>query len=145
MRVYRVAHSTERDGGGFPTGPYTSSPSALPDEATEALWYMGFAHSDDEHPAPEDDSQLGDMRAHDRCGFDSLGALYRWFDGFISTLITCGFRVWVYEVRAARVGKHGQALFDRRDAVLVRNEPLTLSAQLELFEIGAPHGADSGA
>lgn len=121
MLIYRVAHEvlTYED---FPSGPYHSA--SLPFELCQSVsWVLVKAHGDCErHLPPQWDSLLDRIEADERCGFDSLEALYKWFEGFIELLIEHGFLIYVYDVhpRDARVGQNGQAVFDMYQAKQVR-------------------------
>lgn len=138
MKVYRVAHATARDSG-FPSGPYASY-DTLPRESNAILQDMRWEHSDDAHPSPSWDRRLGGIGDHERCGFDSLDALYTWFDGWCERLTLAGFLLWVYEAppEAVRVGEHGQAVFNPSEARELSSEPLKPIAQLALFDMAAP-------
>jgi hypothetical protein len=134
MKVFRVAHK-EAMFDGFPAGPYACN-SELPTSSVDALRDMRWDHCDDAHPSPLLDSTLGGIADWERCGFDSLEALYEWFDGWVERLIAAGFVMWVYEVPpdAVRVGKRGQAVFDKYDAVELDKAPLTTAVQIPLFD-----------
>lgn len=126
MRVWRVAHETATDRNGFPSGPYASG--GLPHDVAQALDGMRWDHCDAAHPSPRGDVSLYDIREEEHCGFDSLAALYEWFEErWRVTLFANGFRVFVYDVpnEYARVGRHGQTLFDRHYATPVTTLELT--------------------
>lgn len=135
MKVYRVAHHTAKFDG-FPSGPYAYGDS-LPDDDVARIDNMRWDHSDADHPSPTRDEQLDYFIAdHERCGFDSLDALYTWFHNWTRALHESGFRLWVYEVPdyAVRVGAHGQALFDKYEAEMLSMHKLDLApTQLALF------------
>lgn len=112
MLIWRVAHK-EHTYLGFPSGPYFSA--GLPLEIVVNTSGMGDAHSwEPKHPSPSEDPELGWVKADERCGFNSLNALFDWFDGFINLLRENGFVMYMYEVpeKYVRVGKFGQALFN---------------------------------
>lgn len=117
MKVWRVAHETARYLD-FPSGPYFRV--GLSEEINTAMDDMCWSHSDADHPDPNHDANLKDIRTEERCGFSSEDSLNDWFAGFIDLLAAYGFKVWVYEVPEVkvRVGKYGQALFDQNFAVL---------------------------
>lgn len=116
MKVYRVGHSVALDVG-FPSGPYTCR--GVPSADVARMWGMASAHMGGTHPSPYADSLLGGISAAERCAFDSIDALNRWFDGFGDALADAGFEVWTYEVPdwAVRVGRYGQAVFVANEAV----------------------------
>jgi hypothetical protein len=116
MKVYRVGHKTALDSG-FPSGPYTCE--GVPPEDVARMWGMASDHMGGTHPSPYADPALMGIQSFERCGFDSLDALNRWFDNWTEALDESGFQVWTYEVPdwAVRVGRHGQAVFDGREAV----------------------------
>lgn len=116
MKVYRVGHKSALDFG-FPSGPYTCE--GVPSADVGRMWGMAPAHASGTHPTPRADPLLNGIDSHERCGFDSLEALNRWFEGWGEALAESGFQVWMYEVPdwAVRVGKFGQAVFDGREAV----------------------------
>jgi hypothetical protein len=121
VRVWRVAHDKISENG-FPTGPY-SQREELPEIDQDALSAMSWAHGDERHPTPFDDDALFSMHDYERCGFDSLAALYGWFSGqWHGMLRAAGYLIYVYDVPDddARVGDlYGQTLFNPARATLV--------------------------
>ncbi len=93
------------------TGPYTGR-----DWRGKAR--MRYAHQGDRHPAPWMDPDLGLIRWTEVCACDSPATLKAWFHGFWDALAAAGFEVRAYTVPAdrVRIGKYGQAVFDRQDA-----------------------------
>ncbi|MFJ8955604.1 hypothetical protein ACIRO1_36485 [Streptomyces sp. NPDC102381] len=116
MIVWRVGHSKALDDG-VPSGPYTCK--NVDEKSSVRLWGMAGDHSNSTHPSPYADPLLRGIASYERCGFNSREALNTWFDGWIEALDSAGFEVWSYEVPdwAARVGRHGQVVFDGREAV----------------------------
>jgi len=131
MRVWRVAHKTATQNG-FPSGPYNGK--GVPVEQYELLWSMGSDHSDAYHPSPYADPELHHIAAHERCGFNSLNALNKWFDGWVEALDGAGFAVYEYDVPdwAARVGRFGQVVFSADEAVEVSSHDFR-PVQMTLF------------
>lgn len=120
MRVWRVAHDSISEDG-FPTGPYRQR-RELSEDDRDALREMSWAHGDDRHPSPNWDPSLVQIRYDERCGFNSLSALYGWFEEqWREALRAAGYYIYVYVVPGddARVGEYGQTLFLPVRALLV--------------------------
>ncbi len=79
---------------------------------------MRNAHQGRRHPAPWMDHELGSIRMVEVCACDSPATLKAWFAGFWGDLAAAGFEVRAYTLPAecVRIGKYGQAVFDRDDA-----------------------------
>ncbi|MEU7830354.1 hypothetical protein [Nonomuraea sp. NPDC049129] len=113
MHIYRVAHKTHMNGK-LPAGPYVRRYAILGADIVKRLEWMYDLHAGSSHSGPQNDPLLQyTIFSWERCGFDSLDNLYRWFEHFTEDLHECGFRIYVYDVarEAVRVGKNGQALF----------------------------------
>ena len=94
---YRV----ENDQG---NGPYQ-------DSAGTFRSYMGLAHSfDSAHPSPFRSGYS--MRMVDYCAFNNMQDLFRWFGGWLPTLIQNGYRV---------VKVTGKLCFDDGYQVVIRD------------------------
>lgn len=131
MKVWRVAHATVRDKD-FPSGPYSCRNVPLADR--EKLAGMGWRHSDERHPSPQADPNLNTIYDDEVCGFASLDELNNWFEDFGDRLASAGFHIWEYEVPefSYRVGRFGQVVFRKEDAVLIGHEPFK-AVQLSLW------------
>lgn len=118
MKVWRVAHETMTYLD-FPAGPYVNGMD------TDVFYCMWNAHDcNTSHPSPNSDYKLSGIDEAERCGFDSLEALNKWFEGFHDVLHSAGYLVFVYDVPAedVRVGRHGQAVFPANSAIeITRN------------------------
>lgn len=82
-------------------------------------------HTDRKHLSPPRDPLLIGIAPHEKCGCASPEALMTWFDTWLDDLAEYGFFVAVYRDEYARVGLHGQVVFDGEHAQFVERHTLT--------------------
>lgn len=110
IKVYRLEDSQGR-------GPYSGETDRLSAMAKTHNSGGEFRHRT---PVPEEDGICARVAPEDYFGFESLGALFEWFDGYAQSLHENGFFASVYEVDNEKVkrGKR-QLVFVKHEAVLV--------------------------
>lgn len=124
MLIYRVAHR-QVEFAGFPAGPYGHK-ALFPESYQNNLYQMGKEHvCSSTWPVPQHDG-IGEVDEGDRCGFDSMTALRRWFcEYWRKELAAMDFGVFVYDSENYRIGASGQAVFDISSADRVACHSLT--------------------
>lgn len=130
MKVWRVAHGTERDYINRPVGPYRNN------RYSDNLREMFEEHCGLDHPSPIMDPMLSGISMGEVCGFSSKEAMRAWFAGWMATLGTLGYLAYEYEVSPehVRVGQNGQAVFIIDKATELRRHAFDLSpVQLTIF------------
>ncbi len=125
MLVYRVEHEE------YGIGPYQIRHSG---NVQKFLNRMGADHSaygykGDQHPMPAFDGIEDFDTDYDYCGFESMEALVKWFDGYLLGLARYGFVVRIYDVPDDEVQLGVKQLaFNKGYAEHIRTQSMCMAA-----------------
>jgi hypothetical protein len=122
MRIYRVEHGERGH------GPYIIPFDEDVDDESQEYYDLTVlaedlisTHADEDHPAP-----MHMPRSH-VCGFESLGHLEVWFDGFMQALDSEGYVIAEFDVpfdQFRYVEGHGQVAFVKESSQRIDNYPI---------------------
>lgn len=106
--IYRVEHYDRRH------GPYQASWEKMNNRCRELADKLDREFKHDQHPPPSSDGIFNFSKDH-YCGFDSLQALFDWFERYLEELQDHDYHVAVFEVEDDDI-KHGgkQVMFRRK-------------------------------
>jgi len=108
LTVYRVEHYDRRH------GPYQASWEKMNNRCRKLADKLDLEFITDQHPPPSLDGIIN-FSADYYCGFDSLQALFDWFEKYLKELQEHNYHVAVFEVEDSDTLRGGkQVMFKRK-------------------------------